>query len=40
MYLVARTADGFSPVYYPMAVTLVSFVVVFGMPEAAPKALR
>ncbi len=40
MYLVARTSDGFTPVYYPMAVTLVSFVVVLGMPEAARKALR
>lgn len=39
-YLVARTADDFAPVYYLVAVSLVSFVVVLGMPETARKPLR
>lgn len=38
-YLVARTADDFAPVYYLMAVTLVSFFALFGMPETARKPL-
>jgi MFS transporter, MHS family, proline/betaine transporter len=39
-YLVARTADDFAPVYYLVAVTLVSFFVLLGLPETARKPLR
>jgi MFS transporter, MHS family, proline/betaine transporter len=39
-YLVARTADDFTPAYYLMAVTLVSFIVLLGLPETARKPLR
>ncbi len=38
-YLVARTADDFAPAYYLMAVTLVSFIVLLGLPETARKPL-
>jgi len=39
-YLVARTSDDFAPVYYLMAVTLVSVLVLLGVPETARKPLR
>jgi MHS family proline/betaine transporter-like MFS transporter len=39
-YLVARTADDFAPAYYLMAVTLVSFIALLGLPETARKPLR
>jgi MFS transporter, MHS family, proline/betaine transporter len=39
-YLVARTADDFTPAYYLMAVTLVSFIALLGLPEMARKPLR
>jgi MFS transporter, MHS family, proline/betaine transporter len=39
-YLVARTSDDFAPAYYLMAVTLVSLVVLVGLPETARKPLR
>ena len=38
-YLVARTADDFAPVYYLMAVTIVSFIAILGIPETARKPL-
>jgi MHS family proline/betaine transporter-like MFS transporter len=38
-YLVARTADDFAPVYYLMAVTIVSFIAMLGVPETARKPL-
>jgi MFS transporter, MHS family, proline/betaine transporter len=38
-YLIARTADDFAPAYYLMAVTLVSFIALLGLPETARKPL-
>jgi hypothetical protein len=38
-YLVARTADDFAPAYYLMGVTLVSFLVLLGLPETAHASL-
>ena len=38
-YLVARTADDFVPAYYVMAVAIVSFIAVLGLPETARKQL-
>jgi len=38
-YLVARTADDFVPAYYVMAVAIVSFIAVLGLPETARKPL-
>jgi MFS transporter, MHS family, proline/betaine transporter len=38
-YLVARTADDFAPVYYLVAVTIVSFIALLGLPETARKPL-
>ena len=38
-YLVARTADDFAPVYYLMAVTILSLIALLGMPETARKPL-
>ena len=34
-YLVARTADDFTPAYYVMAMAVVSFVALLGLPETA-----
>jgi hypothetical protein len=39
-YLIARTADDLAPAYYLMAVTLVSFIALRGLPETARKPLR
>ncbi len=39
-YLVARTADDFAPAYYLIAVTIVSFIALLGLPETARKPLR
>jgi MFS transporter, MHS family, proline/betaine transporter len=38
-YLVAREANDFAPVYYLMAVTIVSFIALLGLPETARKPL-
>jgi MFS transporter, MHS family, proline/betaine transporter len=38
-YLVARTADDFAPAYYLIAVTIVSFIALLGLPETARKPL-
>ena len=32
-YLVARTADDYTPAYYLMVVSLISFVAALGLPE-------
>lgn len=39
-YLVARTAEGYAPVYYLVAVTIVSVIALIGMPETARRPLR
>ena len=38
-YLVARTSDDFTPAYYVMAMAVVSFVALLGLPETAGKRL-
>ena len=38
-YLVQRTADDFSPVYYLMATAALSFVILLRLPETARKPL-
>jgi MHS family proline/betaine transporter-like MFS transporter len=38
-YLVARTADDFMPAYYVMAMAVVSFIALLGLPETAGKPL-
>ena len=38
-YLVARTADDFTPAYYVMAMAVVSFIALLGLPETAGKRL-
>jgi MHS family proline/betaine transporter-like MFS transporter len=36
-YLVARTADDFAPAYYLMAVSVISFIALLGLPETAAR---
>jgi MFS transporter, MHS family, proline/betaine transporter len=38
-YLVARTADDFTPAYYIMPMAVVSFIALLGLPETAGKPL-
>ena len=38
-YLVARTADDFTPAYYVMMMAVVSFIALLGLPETAGKPL-